>query len=255
MAKTKTKKIIQAGPLVIEALYPRRLRSDTPAVRAAKQKASSAALARMNQVYSCQKLELLLAANFPRPGSGLVVTLTYDDRGLPKDRKQANARLKYFRAKLTAARKARGQETVMFWSTEHRHGEARYHHHLVVNNTGDDYELIRQLWTYGDNVEIRPLRVDRDKNWATLARYMAKETRERLGLRAWSYTRNAKKPETEVFPVEADTTIQPPAGSTVLLDAGERTAVTAWRVVKYLAPGWERAGKVRARHRRKSRRQ
>lgn len=247
----KTKKIIHAGSLVIEAIYPRGSRHDSPKVRAAKQKASSAAQVRMNQIYSYQKLELMLAANFPRPGSGLVVTLTYNDNNLPFARKLANDRLKYFRAKLSAARKAKDQELVMFWATESRHGDGRYHHHCVINNTGEDYSLIRQLWEYGEDIEIVPLRVDKEKNYATLARYMAKEEREKVGLRAWSYTRNAKKPETETFTVPDDTQIQPPSGSTVLQDAYERTDYAAYRVVKYLAPGWERQPKPRAKRRRR----
>lgn len=251
----KCKKIIVAGPLVIEALYPRGSRYDSPKVRAAKQKASSAAQARMNQIYSYQKLELMLAANFPRPGSALVVTLTYDDDKLPKERKQATGQLKHFRSKLAAERKAKGQELVMFWATEHKHGDARFHHHCVINSTGDDYELIRRLWDYGTDIEITPLRVDKEKNYATQAKYMAKEEREKLGLRAWSYTRNAKKPDKpDVFTVDDDTQIQPPSGSTVLQDVYERTDYAAYHVIKYLAPGWERQPKVKAKRRRKRRR-
>ena len=74
MAKNKMKKIIHAGALVIEAVYPRMDRRDSERARAAKRKASTEAQKRMNQIYSWQKLELMLAANF-RPGD-LVVTLT-----------------------------------------------------------------------------------------------------------------------------------------------------------------------------------
>ena len=49
MAKNKTKKIIVAGSLVVEALYSRAQFSDSPKVRAAKQRASSEAQARMNR--------------------------------------------------------------------------------------------------------------------------------------------------------------------------------------------------------------
>ena len=57
----------------------------------------------MNQIYSAQKLELMLSANFPTPGSALVVTLTHDDAHMPKSRKEAQARFKYFLKKLRAA--------------------------------------------------------------------------------------------------------------------------------------------------------
>lgn len=247
----KTKKIISAGPLVVEALYSRCSRHDSPTVRAAKRKASSEAQQWMNRIYSYQKLELMLAANFPTPGSALVLTMGYDDAHLPPDRKTAAARLKRFRTQLAAERKARGQRLVMFWNIENKHGEGRYHHHVVINATGDDLELVRRLWDQGDNIEARPLRVDKEKNYETLARYLAKEGPEKLGCRSWSCTRNAKRPEVETFTVPDDTQIQPPSGSTILKDAYERTDWAAFRVVKYLAPNWERAGRVKARRRRK----
>ena len=65
MAKNKTKKIIVAGSLVVEALYSRAQRTDSPKVRAAKQRASSEAQARMNRKYSYQRLELMLASRLP----------------------------------------------------------------------------------------------------------------------------------------------------------------------------------------------
>lgn len=247
MAKTKTKKIIQAGPLVVEAIYPRASRADTSKVRAAKQKASSEAQQRMNQIYSYQKLELMLAANF-EPGD-LVITLTSDDGHLPRDRKQAAAQLKYFRGQLARLRGRKRQELRMIWSTEHKHGDGRWHHHIVINSTGEDYDAIRQLWIYGDNVEIEPLRVDAQKNYASLARYMAKEQREKLGLRSWSYTRNCRKPEVETFAVEADTQLHAPKGSTVLEEHSERTEFASYKVIKYLAPGWERRPRAKARRR------
>jgi hypothetical protein len=247
MAKTKTKKIIHAGAMVVEAVYPRVSRADTGRVRAAKQKASSEAQRRMNNIYSYQKLELMLAANFI-PGD-LVITLTSDDRHLPKERAQAAAQLKYFRGQLGRLRRDNGQELRMIWSTEHKHGEGRWHHHIVVNATGEDFEDIRRLWIYGDNIEIQRLRVDGEKSYASLARYMAKEERERLGLRSWSYTRNCRKPEVETFPVEADTQLQAPKGSTVLEEHSQRTEYSSYKIIKYLAPGWERRGRVRARRR------
>lgn len=249
MAKTKTKKIIHAGALVVEAVYPRCSRNDSQKVRAAKQKASSEAQQRMNSIYSYQKLELMLAANF-RPGD-LVITLTADEEHLPKDRKQAQLQLKYFRGQMAKLRKAGGSELVMIWSTEHKHGDGRWHHHIVINASGEDYEDIRRLWLYGSNIEIKPLRVDDEKNYGSLARYMAKEGREKLGLRAWSYTRNCRKPEVETFAVEADTQLQAPKGSTVLEEHSERTEFASCKIIKYLAPGWERLPRVKAKRRRR----
>lgn len=249
MAKNKMKKIIHAGALVIEAVYPRMDRRDSERARAAKRKASTEAQKRMNQIYSWQKLELMLAANF-RPGD-LVVTLTYDDAHLPESRKASELRLKYFRQQLTVHRVMTGHELVMIWNTEHKHGDGRWHHHTVINATGDDYDLIRRLWIYGSDIEIKPLRVDKEKNYETLARYMCKEEGERLGQRKWSYTRNARKPEVETFRVEEDTTVQVPKGATEISVFSDSNQYGSARVIKYLAPGWEKRPTVRAKRRRR----
>lgn len=232
MARTKWKKIIVAGSLVLEAVYPAISGKDAPKVRQAKRKVSSEAQQRMNQKYSYQKLELILAANFV-PGD-LVVTFTYDNEHLPFSRKGAEGKLKYFRAKLAAARQQRGEELRMVWNCEHKHGDGRWHHHTVINSTGEDYEEILRLWGQGE-VEITKLRVDKDKNYETLARYLAKEEREKLGQRAWSYTRSCRKPQVEVMRVEADTPLNPPKGALVFEQASEHTQYGAYQFIKYLA--------------------
>ena len=214
MARTKWKKIIVAGSLVLEAVYPAISGKDAPKVRQAKRKVSSAAQQRMNQKYSYQKLELMLAANFTR--GDLIVTFTYDDDHLPGSRRQ------------------RGEELRMIWCTEHRHGDGRWHHHAAINATGDDFDEILRLWAQGE-VEITKLRADKEKNYESLARYMAKEEREKLGQRCWSYTRSCRTPEVEVMRVEADTPLNPPKGALVFEQASERTQYGSYQYIKYLA--------------------
>lgn len=231
MAKTKWKKIIVAGPLVIETVYPAVPSCGTPKARAEKKKLSSAAQQRMNKMYSYQKLELLLAANF-RKGD-LVCTLTYDDAHLPKSRKAAEGKLKYFREKLARVRRRCGQKLVMAWNIEGKHGEGRYHHHVVINATGKDYAQLLGLWGQGE-IDIKPLQIDKDRNYGTLAAYMCKEQPEKPGQRTWSYTRNCAKPEIETFRVESDTQIQAPKGALVMGDVSEKNAYGAYRWIKYI---------------------
>ena len=245
----KTKKIVTAGPLVLEAIYPRGSAHDSPRVRAGKRKLSSEAQKRMNRKYSYQKLELILAANFA-PGD-LVVTFTYDDEHLPGSRTQAAARLKEFRRRLSQRRRARGEELRMVWNTENVFEHGRWHHHAVLNGCGEDFALLRELWPWGSNVEIQTLRIDRDHSYEALARYLCKEARERPGLRSWSYTRSCRQPETESFPVPDDTPLQPPKGATVYEDERHANEFGSWRVVKYLAPNWRRTIRRTKRRRRR----
>lgn len=228
----KMKKTMVAGGLVREVIYPAVTGRQEPKVRAGKRKLSSEAQRRMNDVYLWQKLEMQLAANFRR--GALILTLTYRPERLPKSRKQAEARLKYFRHKLTALRGKRG--LVMFWATEHKHGDGRWHHHCVINATGNDYKMLLAAWGNGE-IEIQTLRVDKDKNFETLAKYMTKESREdgrdRLGQRAYSYTRSAAKVEVDTVKVPDDTPLQAPKGSLVFAEASERTEYGSYRYIKY----------------------
>lgn len=239
--KSHTRKTITAGCLVVQAVYPRRDRRDSDKVRAAKTKASSDAQRRMNQIYSYQKLELLLAANFPRAGSGMVVTLSYDDAHLPRTRAACQRRLRYF---LKLLREARAEEGLpppraVYCTEVLTSASGRWHHHLVIDSTGRDLELIRRCWIYGSDIEARPLRVDSEKNHETQAKYMSKEPREcqdelaKPGLHAWSCTRNCLRPTVEVEAVDGDTGVEPPEGVTVLIDERRQTEYASWRVVKY----------------------
>ena len=248
MARTKWKKIITAGPLVKEVLYPGTGGYDAPKTRAGKKRLSTAAQQRMNAKYSYQKLELMLAANF-KPGD-IVATFTYDDDHLPYDRRIAEGRLKAFRARLSAQRRQSKQDFVMFWCTEGKHGDGRLHHHVVINATGNDFVTICALWGQGE-IHFERLRVDKEKNYETLARYMAKEDRERVGQRAWSYTRGASRPEVETFRVEEDTTLEVPKGATALEEASERTEFGYYKYVKYMFMNAEGLRRTRARRRKR----
>lgn len=248
----KFKKIIVAGPLVIETVYPAPNPRDSLGVRNGKKALSSEAQQRMNLKYAYQKLELEIAANFGV--RDLYATFTYDDAHLPGSRKEANARMQAFWKRLRAARKAKGQELRYIYVTEHKHGDGRWHHHVLINATGDDYALIRKLWGQG-RIDNKQIIINRDKNFETLARYFCKEQRDKVGQRLWSCSRNLHKPERECFRVPNDTPLTPPENSMVLDDTGDvRTAYGHFRYIKYLAAGWEDAEKPKAkRRRRKSR--
>lgn len=228
----KMKKIIVAGSLVKEVVYTIPNGRDPERVRGEKRKISSAAQKRMNEKYSWQKLEMILAANFV-PGD-LVVTLTYNDRNLPRSYEEDASKLKYFMAKMRKARKARGETFRMAWNDESISDSGRWHHHCVINGTsGEDYKELLRVWGNGE-VEIKPLIVNYEKNYETLARYMCKEYSAKPGRRAWSYTRNCSKPEVECYRVPDDTPLQPPKGSMVFEDQREQNQFGSYHYVKYI---------------------
>ncbi len=250
----KFKKVIVAGPLVVEAVYPAPNPRDNVGVRQGKKALSSEAQRRMNLKYAWQKLELLIAANFGI--KDLWITFTYDDEHLPNSRKEANAIMKAFLRKLRAARQGQGGLALQYiYVTEHKHGDGRWHHHVLLNATGDDFDLIRKLWTQG-GIEIKPIRIDKDKNFETLARYMCKEQRDKVGLRLWSSSRNLDRPKPECWRVDDDEPLAPPASSPLVLeDTGDVvTAYGHYRYVKYLAAGWQLTARPKAKRKRGRRR-
>ena len=123
----------------------------------------------------------------------------------------------------------------MIWAIESVHGAGRWHIHLVVNETRNDFADILRCWPYGSDVEILRLQIDREKNYESLARYMCKERPERQGLRGWSYTRNCRHPEVETRIVPDSEDIQAPEDATVLEDSSKRTEWAEYHYIKYLA--------------------
>jgi len=249
---SKFKRIIVAGPLVVEAVYPAPNPRDSRAVRQGKKALSSRAQQLMNLKYAYQKLELEIAANFGV--RDLYITLTYDDAHLPSDRQEAVKKIKAFWKRLRAARKARNQELRYIYVTEHRHGEGRWHHHVLINATGEDYDEIRRLWGQG-GVEFRSIRVDKEKNFETLARYLCKEQRDKLGLRLWSGSRNLRKPERECFRVPDDTPLRmPPKGRVIpLANSNMRTAYGDFHYIKYISRRGLASGRSKAKPKRRRR--
>ena len=238
-----------AGRQVEVALSTRAGSREPVKIRAAKRKASSEAQAKMNARLSWRKLERMLAANFDV--GDLVITLTYDDQHLPTSRQKAQARLKRFRKDLKTSRAARGKEMRMIYNTENVSGSGRWHHHVVVNATDkEDFAEILRCWPNGEDIEIRRLQVDREKNYESLARYMCKERPEK-NKNAWGCTRNCRRPESESFPVPDDTTIEIPEGAILLEDSQVRTEWGAWHYVKYLATSPQRIRARRPKRRKK----
>ena len=144
----KRLKTIKAGRLVVVGCYTIPTPRSTDRERAALREISSAAQDRVNMRRSFERLELLIAANFGR--HDLHVVFTYDDEHLPENRPAAVKLLKKMITQLRAVRKSRGQETRYIYVTEQLSSEGgRLHHHMVLNGTGADLEVLQSLWPYG----------------------------------------------------------------------------------------------------------
>lgn len=236
MAKNKRLTQIRAGRLVTAVLYTQATASDEPQVRQAKQKVSSEARQRLNHKASWQKMEQLMAANFDR--EDLFVTLTYRDEDLPHSREQAQRRLCAFLRELRQARAIRGEELRYIKCTEHIRddgSEGRWHHHLVINGTGCDYEELRAVWLNdGDDVDVQPL-LDSGWDYAGRARYMCKE-KPPVGKQTWTPSRNLQRPERRSEMVDDALTLTAPPGAVVIETQQVDNGWGSYVYLKYLLP-------------------
>lgn len=237
----KRKRLITAGRLVIGVSYSMATLKDGPRERAEKLQYSSAARDAINLRLSCQKLEVILAANFTK--RDLFVTLTYDDEHLPVNRAEAVRCLRRFLAKLRSIRKRRGQALKYIYVTEQLSAEGgRLHHHLVINGTGADVEEIRSLWPHGSEVQVDPLEVGgNDDGYGIVAKYLTKEPAEvgktEIGARNWTPSLGLIHPKPETEDMSDNETLCAPPGAYILKPpAPSRGEYSEFVYIKYLLP-------------------
>lgn len=229
----KRKKTIIAGQLVKTIIYTAPEPMDGKRARAEKSKATTAAQKAMNDKAARGRLEMMLAANFV--GYDLFVTLTYRDGDLPPNRAAAVKVLRRFIKALREHRKVRGQELKYIYTTEEKHGEARLHHHLVINGTGADMELIRSLWPYGDVIDMEYIG---QRDYETWALYLTKEsvTGRPVGAQMWTASRNLKKPIVRSEYVPNDTALAVPVGCHIIEKEERVTEFGSYCYIKYRLP-------------------
>lgn len=228
----KRKKTITAGNLVLTALASMPLPRDPDHVRAEKSRCMSAARARLNLKYSCQKLELLLGANFN--AADYYITLSYDDDHLPNSREAAKKVIAKFIRQLRAHRRSRRQYIKYIYITEGLHGDKRLHHHIVINSC-DDIDDVISLWIYG---HVNYKSID-PRQYGDLARYMTKEPRGGIaqhGKRCWTPSKNLDKPTMESEIVSDDLVLVAPPGAVVLEREEHRTEFGEFTYIKYFLP-------------------
>ena len=145
----KRKRVITAGRLVKEVIYTVPQPRDGERVRAGRSKLTTAAQRALNYRTAQGHLEMLLAANFDQ--KDLFCTLTYRNDCLPEKLAEAKKRIRAFLRLLRKERRRHGLDLKYVYVTEGKHGDIRYHHHLVINATSPaDLEMICSLWQYGE---------------------------------------------------------------------------------------------------------
>lgn len=229
----KRKKTITAGRIIKTILYTAPEPRDGKLTRAEKSRMTTAAQKAMNDKTARGRLEMLIAANFTK--QDLFITLTYRPEDLPSKRAKAVKCVRKFLKDLRKYRTVRGRELRYIYTTEEKHGEARLHHHLIINATKQDIEIIRSLWPYGDIIDAEQI----DENdFAALAMYITKESAEGrpVGAQMWTRSRNLKQPTVERCYVPDDTTLAVPPGCDTLEREEKVTGYGSYSYIKYRCP-------------------
>ena len=246
MAKNKRLITVTAGRLVYGVCYTQALASDEPRERAAKNKCSSAARQALNFKAGWKKLQLELCANFTR--NDLYITLGFSDEHLPPNRREAKKLMQKFMDRLRQRRRANGDDLKYVYAIHEQQddGSRRIHFHLVINAGAarQDYELIRSLWEWGDNIEIDPISATpyyHNDDFLELAQYLLRERNpdapaNAVGDRGWVPSRNLAKPVRESYMVEDNVTVTAPPGA-IILDTDSRTnEYGSYAYINYLLP-------------------
>ena len=180
----------RAGPLVKEcrSIRPRLSAGDSPWERAEKNKIlrpprdSSVCRTRVD------RLELRLAL-FGYEGS--VYTLTFDREHEPERFQDVR---RAWRSFLYQLKKWRGRPFDYIYLIEGRHGDHRYHIHLVLRDGDFSPAEVRHLWRFGSNVDDQPLLRNPQDSYRRTAKYFNKEASDGIvipvGGRTWVCSRS-----------------------------------------------------------------
>lgn len=243
MAKRKCK-TVRAGRQVRQIIYPVVRASDPAPVRGAKRRSSTAAQQLLNRKHAFEKAQDLIAENFDV--GDLLLTVTYDDAHYPSSRKAAERHAYNLVVEIRRRFRAMGwKDPVVYWVTEEKHGDGRLHHHLIVKKPPSKcYAILRSCWRRGSVQDIKKLRVDKEKNYESIARYLCKEAPE-TGKHQWHITRSASRPDVDIRWVDGDAMIRPPKGSLILATATvhDYQFGAGYQYATYIIPLEKRKGK------------
>lgn len=181
----------QAGPLIKEcrALRPRLSQNDTREDRKGKNQVIRAIQSQHSAVCRSQvdRLELRLAL-FGYRGSHYICT--FDDEHLPENFQGVRAAWRSFMGR--AKRWRGGKPFDWIYCIEGRHGEHRYHIHVVLSDNDFSPAEIRFLWRCGE-VDDEPV-LRKEGGFRRLAEYFNKEAPDGfaipIGRHPWSCSRS-----------------------------------------------------------------
>lgn len=204
--------------------------------RAAARRCSSDLRQKANDRTAMAKLKRLIACNFKT--QDYVLTLTYNERMLPRTPEQArDIYLKPFIKRLRKElRDCSGDEVKYIYVIEGLHGDKRLHHHMIIPDHPEIKRIVEQEWTHGFfNFE----RIS-SRGYDGWARYLTKEPRKTgrryVGDRMWTPSIGLNKPKVETYEMPDSYRYEPPPGVFILDNENWQTTWWSCQYVSYYDP-------------------
>ncbi len=127
---------------------------------------------------------------------GRCYTLTFDDEHLPEKFRDVRRVWRNFLARL---KRWKGQRFDYIYLIEGRHGDHRYHIHLVVRSGDFTQAEIQSLWKFG-GIDAEPLLRGQRDSFRRMAKYFNKEASDGLTLPVGSRPWNCSRTLTDQLP-------------------------------------------------------
>lgn len=186
-------KKIYAGNYMEVEIYPITLQERKQG-RKSKSKISLPKQQKLNEKNAKKHLARLINANFSEGDYHL--TLTYEDRYLPKDRKEAERDVRNFFRRLKYRRKKLDLPELKYIAVVENLGKdgrkTRVHHHILIQGDMDRSE-VEKVWNKGrcNSMVLKP----DEKGLSGLAHYISKNAKHG---KKWTQSRNLKQPTVSV---------------------------------------------------------
>ena len=146
-----------------------------------------------NSKRAVRYLEALVHSNFGQ--DDFLLSLTYDDKYLPKDEKEAKKMFSRFMDRVNYRQKKLGLENAKWVSVLETTKGGRFHHHVIIK-CGLDRDTLEKVWGHG-RANTKRLQPDRKEGLGAVAKYIAKEfidDDKPKNKRSWDSSKNLIKP-------------------------------------------------------------
>lgn len=180
-------KTIKSGNQFEVEIYPEYTKKESELYNIKKRKKQTQK--NLNDKNARKKVQRLINTNFK--DGDLYVTLTYDNKHLPKTMEEALKNMKNYIRRINYKRKKKGLTPARYiYVTEFdKNKKIRFHHHLIIDGELE-MDTVEKMWNCGKWNKCSRTAPD-EEGLSKLASYLVKDPK---GKKRWCSSNNLKKP-------------------------------------------------------------